>query len=99
MQHTLLHVAQLLAARQFCIGSAFATIGVTYALVVSKPFTKDEELIMDWVLDVDDMTLMAVVPLEDGSDMTVLRRNHVKQTLEEAAAEQVETMEKNFPIV
>ena len=90
------HLGYLLASRHLKLETASAFVTSTYVVVISAPFSLEEEEVMTWVQDVDETRLLGIVPLPDGLDLMILERLHTKQSAEEACQEQIEAMQKNF---
>ena len=90
------HLGHLLATNQLQLATASAFVSALYIVVVSAPFSEEEEELMTWVADIDDTRLLGIIPIPNGMDIMVLERMHTKQSMEDACLEQLETMRKNF---
>ena len=90
-------LAPLFVSRCAEFDTATVWVGDIFISVISYNGSHDEDLAMDWALQVDDVELYAIYPLDDGRDFQLMRRMHVKQGLLEAVMELQEAVEKRFP--
>jgi hypothetical protein len=90
------HLGHLLATNHLQLETASAFVSALYVVVVSAPFSDDEEEVMAWVCEVDDTELLGITPLPNGMDLIILERKHTKQNLLEACLEQQESIRKAF---
>lgn len=90
------HLGHLLATNQIQLETASAFVSALYVVVVSAPFSDDEEEVMAWVCSVDDTELLGITPLPNGMDLMVLERLHTKQNMIDAVREQQESLRKAF---
>ncbi len=90
------HLGNLLATNQLQLATASAFVSALYIIVVSAPFSADEEEVMAWVCEQDDTELLGITPLPNGMDLMVLERLHTKQSVQDACLEQQESIRKSF---
>lgn len=89
-------LAQLLVSRFAEFGTATVWVGDTLISVMAFNGTQDEDLALEWALEVDDFELLTVIPMLDGRDFLLCKRLHTKQSLLDAVIELQEAIEKRF---
>lgn len=75
-------------SRHVKVGDSEAWCGASFMVAIVRPFTAGEDAIGAWLTQQDSATLLEIVPLSDGRDYVVLRREHVKQSFADALREQ-----------
>lgn len=74
--------------RRFSSGGSEAYLGAFTILLIARPFTAGENAALAWVMAQDECVMSVCYPLSDGRDFILLDRCHVRQSREEAIAEQ-----------
>lgn len=75
--------------RKFRQGDCQGWCGESFIVLVSRPFTNDEDAGFKWIMEQDKVELVGVMPLPDGRDLMMFDRCFVLQSREEARREQV----------
>lgn len=75
--------------RQFKQGDCEGWCGESFIVLVSRPFTAEEDAGFNWIMEQDTVQLAGVMPLADGRDLMMFDRQHTKQSKSEAKREQV----------
>lgn len=76
--------------RKFRQGEAIGWCGESFIVVISSPFTADEDAVFEWVMKQDVVELVGVLPCSDGRDLLMFDRCFIKQSREDARKEQVD---------
>lgn len=85
-------VAGFFSRRTECEDSR-AYVGTYYAVTITRPFTRAEIHVFDWLVRQDSMELINIEHLDDGRDVMVFQRLYTSQTREQAIAERREHLE------
>ncbi|HLP97640.1 MAG TPA: hypothetical protein VK149_04265 [Sideroxyarcus sp.] len=73
--------------RHIKIGDSEGYVGAEVMLAITRPFTPAEDAVFLWLLIQDKAHLLDMVPLADGRDYIILRREYETQSMEAAFAE------------
>lgn len=80
-------MVELTYPRRLKVGESVAYVGALEVVIISKPFTPGEDAVFAWANSADETTLVDIAPLDDGRDFILLKREHTKQSLEDAVRE------------
>lgn len=76
--------------RHIRVGDSEAHLGLGVITALVRPFTPGEDAVVAWIKLQDDALLLDLVPLSDGRDYVVLRRQYTRQSYAEALYESQE---------
>lgn len=79
--------------RHFKSGDCEGWCGATMIVVVTRAFTRGEDLLFQWLELQDKCELYGVHHMQDGRDLIVFERLHVTQSAEDARREHVDHLQ------
>lgn len=82
--------------RQFVSGECEGWCAETFMVLISRPFTADEDAGFKWLNAQDVVDLVGIMPLPDGRDLMLFDRCFVLQSRAEAKWEQERHMQVAF---